>query len=348
VAATFGRSFWILDNITPLRQARKADSNHGGRWLYQPAVTVRIDNDSFSGTPLPPEEAAGQNPPNGAMIDYFLPAAASSVQLEIFDAQHNLVRRFSSERHSTKSEDGSSGGQMARKRQPPAVADRWLPKPEVLEKTAGMHRFVWNLTWGSSGGPVADEEAVDHDPAGPKVVPGRYEVQLTVDGQTQKEAAELKVIMDPRSMPTAEELEKQFQLAHQIFGESIPARRALTEMTSVQQQLMTMEQKLASQASPLKERMGETRAGVEKILNNKERVGPGLGMQEAYTGLTSALRVVEGGDREIPAQAIAVYHESSPEVKKRMAEWTEFKATTLTRLNQQLKEANLAPVAIAE
>ena len=86
VIATFGRAFWILDDITPLRQALQARTA-GGPWLYRPATAVRIDNDSFTGTPPPPEEPTAENPPSGAMIDYFLSSPASSVRLEIFDAQ---------------------------------------------------------------------------------------------------------------------------------------------------------------------------------------------------------------------------------------------------------------------
>jgi len=95
VIATHGRSFWILDNITPLRQA--TDVRKAAAWLYRPATAVRIDNAGFMGTPLPPEEPTAENPPNGAMIDYYLPKSAEHVKLEIFDAQHDLVRSFSSD-----------------------------------------------------------------------------------------------------------------------------------------------------------------------------------------------------------------------------------------------------------
>jgi photosystem II stability/assembly factor-like uncharacterized protein len=103
VIATHGRSFWILDNIAPLRQALEARKD-GGPWLYRPATAVRVDNDFFTGTPLPPEEPTAQNPPNGAVIDYFLPSAASAIRLEVFDAQQNLIRKFSSEDHSSESQ----------------------------------------------------------------------------------------------------------------------------------------------------------------------------------------------------------------------------------------------------
>src|SRR4029077_19016826 len=122
-------------------------------------------------------------------------------KLEIFDGQEKLVRRFSSE-------DRGAG-----KHPPLPVAERWFPKPEVIEKTAGMHRFVWNFTWGSSGGPSADEEAEYRNPSGPKVVPGVYQLRLTVDGRTQSQA--LEVVMDPRSPATREILQQQMELGQQ-------------------------------------------------------------------------------------------------------------------------------------
>src|ERR1700741_5305562 len=96
VVATHGRSFWILDNITPLRQIADAQEARGP-WLYRPAQTIRIDNDGFAGTPLPPEEPTAENPPNGAVIDYYLKSSAESVKLEIVDTKRNLTRTFSSD-----------------------------------------------------------------------------------------------------------------------------------------------------------------------------------------------------------------------------------------------------------
>jgi len=344
VIATFGRSFWVLDNITPLRQALDA-RKASGPWLYHPATAVRVDNDSFAGTPLPPEEPTAENPPNGAMIDYFLPSSASTVRLEVFDAQQNLVRKFSSEDH-------PSEEQSLPKYQPLPVAERWFTKPEVLEKTAGMHRFVWNLTWGNSGGPTADEDADYHNPSGPKAVPGIYQIRLTVDGKTQDQS--LQVVMDPRSPATSEVLAQQLQLGRRIFAETVEARRALAEIGSVQKQLADIQQKLPQQKSEaqgaqLKLALSEAQSAIGKILTNKERAADaGPGLQDAYTGLASALRVVEGGDRAVPSQAIAVYQESSQQIKARIADWAHFKQTRLAQLNQQLREAKLAPIAIAE
>jgi photosystem II stability/assembly factor-like uncharacterized protein len=334
VVATHGRSFWILDDITPLRQASEAGKANGW-WFYHPAAAFRVDNDSFAGTPLPPEEATAENPPNGAMIDYFLKSPANNVKLEIFDAENNLVRRFSSD-------DRATG-----KHPPLPVAERWFPKPEVIEKTAGMHRFVWNFAWGSSGGPSADEEAEYRNPSGPKVVPGVYQLRLTVDGRTQSQPLEVK--MDPRSPATREILEQQLQLGQQIFAETLEARRAMAEISSLQKKLTEMQEKPGEQKPALKAALAEAQAEIGKILTGKETAaGQGSGLQEAYTGLAAALRVVEGGDRAVPAQAIAVYKESSQHVKARIAEWSRFKQTKWPQLNQKLREGKLAPIAVSE
>jgi photosystem II stability/assembly factor-like uncharacterized protein len=333
VVATFGRSFWILDDIVPLRQAIEVGKANGP-WLYRPATAVRIDNDVFPGTPLPPEEPTAENPPNGAMIDYFLQSPASVVRLEIFDSQQNLVRKF------------SSAYEGVGKHAPLPVAERWFPKPEVVAKETGAHRFVWNFTWGSSGGPSADEDSEYRNPSGPKAIPGIYQVRLTVDGKTQDQP--LKIIMDPRSSATAEILQQQLQLGQQIFDETIEARRALAEINSVQKQLSDIQTKLGPQTTSLKLTLAEVQSGMDNILTNKKDDRKNPGLHDANTALASALAVVENGDRTTPSQAIAVYKESSQQVKTRIAEWSRFKETRLAQLNQQLREANLAPIAIAE
>ncbi len=325
VIATHGRSFWILDNITPLRQATEAVKADKSVWLFHPAVAIRVDSDTFAGTPLPPEEPTAENPPTGAVIDYYLKSAAGTVKLEIFDAKHKVVRSFSSE-------DKSPG-----KHEPLPVAERWLPKPEVLEKTPGMHRFVWDMTWGSSGGPDADEESEYRNPSGPKITPGIYELRLTVDGQSQNQS--LQVSMDPRSPATPKILVEQFQLGKQMFDETIQVRHALAEIHSVQKQLASAQQGLTGQKAVLKPALEQAESGLGKILANKDD-SQKLGLEDAYKNLASALRVVEGGDRSAPSQAVAVYKESSEQIRARMNEWTAFKRTKLPELNQQLRQAN--------
>jgi photosystem II stability/assembly factor-like uncharacterized protein len=341
IVATHGRSLWILDNITPLRQASEATKGTAG-WLYRPATAIRIDNDSFPGTPLPPDEPTAENPPNGAMIDYLLKSVAKDVQLEIFEAQQRLVRKFSSSGQI----EVRKGDQLNIVSAPLPVADRWLPKSQVLPTGAGAHRFVWDLMWRSSGGPVADEDAQFNNPSGPKALPGKYRIRLTVDGKTQDQS--LTIVMDPRSPATPEVLAQQLQVGLQLFDETVEPRRALAEIASVQKQLADREEKHGTASSELKSALAEADAEVGRILTRKDKPGQAPGLQDAYKDLASALRVVEGGDRAVPSQAIAVYNESVPHMKARIAEWTTYKQTKLAHLNQQLAAGNLTPITVSE
>jgi hypothetical protein len=170
--------------------------------------------------------------------------------------------------------------------------------------------------------------------------------------------------MDPRSPATPEVLTRQLELGRQIFGETIEARRALAEIGSVQKKLADvdrkLDQKLDQKPEPkleqqksetqdvhLKSAVEKAQAALVKILTSKENDGGGTaGLTDANMALASALRVVESGDREVPAQAIAVFQEASLQVKTRIAEWTQFKQTILSPLNEQLRKSNLAPIAI--
>ncbi len=330
VIATHGRSFWILDDITPLRQL--ADMQSAGSRLYRPATAIRVDNAGFLGTPLPPEEPTAENPPNGAIIDYFLHKPAQQVKLEIVDAQRNLILSFSSE------------DRTERQHPPMPIAERWLPKPPVLEKGAGMHRFVWNLAWGNAGG-EEDHESEYGAPRPPRAVPGNYELRLTVDGKTFTQP--LTVRMDPRSTATAQELEQQFNLGRQIFSDTQQCRKTMAEINSVQKQLADLQSKLAEHAD-LKASAAIAATDLEQILNGTKGPSVTTGLQNANSGLGAALRVVESSDREIPAQALNVYQDASEGLKLGVAKWSDFKINRLPQLNRELQSAGIQPIPIAE
>ena len=196
--ATHGRAFWILDDIAPLRQA-SAETGAKSVWLYAPAPGIRLNPERFSGTPLPPEEPAVKNPPDGAYIDYFLAAApADAVKLEILDGNGKSIRRFSSAATPPARRTGIS------------IADRWLTPPPGLTAKAGMNRFVWDLRYPSPG--EADDEEAEFSGfgGGPQVLPGAYRVRLTVDGKEQVQP--LAVKMDPRAKTTPADLAAQLAL----------------------------------------------------------------------------------------------------------------------------------------
>jgi photosystem II stability/assembly factor-like uncharacterized protein len=209
VIGTHGRSFWILDDITPLRQvtdALAASAVH----LYAPQETWRVQWSKYTDTPLPPDEPAGQNPPDGAVINYWLKSAPSSpVVIEILDGAGMVVRRFSSADPAPPITDIGNW---------PAY---WLRPVRVPSASAGMHRFVWDLRWtppnvfrffypiSATPGETAPE------PRGPWVVPGVYTVRLTAGSATQTQP--LTVKMDPRVTTPSAGIQEQFALSMRVY-----------------------------------------------------------------------------------------------------------------------------------
>jgi photosystem II stability/assembly factor-like uncharacterized protein len=210
VVGTHGRGIWILDDITPLRQLTTAAVSSADAHLFAPQRAWRFRWSKYPDTPLPPDEPAGQNPPDGALIHYYLKSGAPGpVTLEITTEGGELVRRFAS----TDPPEPPLEGQN--------VPSYWLRPPEVLSANAGLHRFVWDLHYPRPsvlrfGYPIS---AIPHDtpfePFGPWVVPGRYVVKLTVNGKTESQA--LTVAMDPRVATPPAEIELQFDLSMRLY-----------------------------------------------------------------------------------------------------------------------------------
>ncbi|MBO0725266.1 MAG: glycoside hydrolase, partial [Blastocatellia bacterium] len=140
VVGTHGRSFWILDDVTPLRQLNDQVAQSEA-FLFKPQTAIRIRRSANTDTPIPPEEPMGQNPPDGAIIDYYLKSDASDVTLEILDNQQRLVRRYSSKDEPEKINENQ---------QP--YPTYWFRPPRILSAKAGAQRFVWNLRYPSPQG----------------------------------------------------------------------------------------------------------------------------------------------------------------------------------------------------
>ena len=218
VIATFGRAFWVLDDVTPLRQwsAKVASAD---AWLFEPQTTYRVRPGSDEGTPLPLDEPQAENPPTGAVLDYYLKEKQTeAVQLEIFDAAGKLVRRYSSTDEVQKTNPDEIDIPMY-----------WVHDAEPLSAEAGMHRFVWDLRYAFAGARRRSRRGG----GGPLAVPGRYTVKLTAAGKTM--SAPLVVKMDPRVKTSTADLERQFQLASKLaagvgeFSAAVAAGRRFAE-----------------------------------------------------------------------------------------------------------------------
>jgi photosystem II stability/assembly factor-like uncharacterized protein len=233
VVATHGRAFWILDDLTPLRQyteeVAKKDS-----FLYTPATAYRMQ--AGASGERHPSKRTGQNPPAGAVIYYFLkdaPKPETEAKMEILDASGKVIRKYSSTEYNTLEE--------------PADPDDKKPEKE-LKPEAGLNRFVWDLRY----------EEARHIPGyylyeygggarGPVAVPGRYQVRLTVGAQTQ--TADFEVKLDPRVKVSQADLEAQFNLLIQTRDELSRVYDTVNQIQDVRSQLSGLKRRLPENAS---------------------------------------------------------------------------------------------------
>jgi hypothetical protein len=199
VIATHGRSFWVLDDIASLRQTG-ADPSRDATRLFEPSVAIHVRPAGFTGTPLPKDEPTAENPPFGARIDYTLATSPKQpVRLAIFDANGQLVRRYSSADTMPKHDPAVAG-----------IAPEWFVAPSVLATTPGLHRFIWPLRYPAL--PAIAEGSAYAD--GAWAPPGNYSVELTLDGQTYKQP--LTVVPDPRVKLPADAYAQQFAFTRKV------------------------------------------------------------------------------------------------------------------------------------
>ncbi|MGE5833976.1 MAG: hypothetical protein ACM4AI_05815, partial [Acidobacteriota bacterium] len=215
VAGTHGRGFWILDNVTPLRQQAELQAAKNA-FLYKPATGIRVRFAMNDPTPWPPELPAGENPPPGALVDYYLPTAASGeVKLEILNAGGKVIRTYSSNdpvRNPDPARDPVAYNKLCQ--QTPTLPDCGLPlywpaPQQVLSTQAGHHRFSWDMRYDPVGGGGGGRGggaggAVPRRTYGgvnsPWVPPGSYTARLTVDGKPSSQPIVVKI--DPRVKQT--------------------------------------------------------------------------------------------------------------------------------------------------
>ncbi|HZR55848.1 MAG TPA: glycoside hydrolase [Terriglobales bacterium] len=341
IVATHGRSFWILDNITPLRQISESLANSDA--LFKPAAAYRVRRDTNTDTPIPADEPTGENPPSGAIIDYILAHGATGpVTLEILDAQGKLVRSYSSMDKPAQSEE---------ELEKQLIPLYWLRPARSLSTQAGMHRWIWDLHYPAPTStrheyPIA---AVPHDtpraPLGPKVLPGKYTVKLTVNEHSF--SAPLTVKMDPRVKVSAAALQQQFQFEMRLASMLTSSSEALMEARSVLDQL----KKLSTQAKkPTSGEIHNLQTKIEKILEDREN-SPEAGEQEAtLTKVNGAVNALYGtGESADAAPTMAqskATEEAEHELASVMKEWEQLKNADLPALNRQLRSMSLPEISL--
>ncbi|HVS38298.1 MAG TPA: hypothetical protein VMS17_22260 [Gemmataceae bacterium] len=325
VVATHGRSFWILDDMNPLRQLddkiAAADA-----YLFRPQAAVRVHWNNNTDTPLPPDEPAAKNPPDGAILDYYLKKKPQGpVTFEILSDTGTLVRRFSS--------DDKPAPVLEKDLDVPTY---WVRPTAVLSAEAGVHRFVWDLHYPPPEGtgrsyPIA---AVVHDtpaePRGPWVLPGQYTVRLTVGGDQYEQP--LTVKMDPRVTTPANGLRRQYILSMRCCEDIWAAQQALRELRALRAELKESMEKTkeesARQELAARDEKAAALEGVSRGRAERRRGQRGAAsLSRVIEDETRLLEILQGADATPTAQVEKVFDEVQDSLATLLADWAKLKST---------------------
>jgi hypothetical protein len=319
VVGTHGRSFWILDDMTPLRQlnAKAATSE---TFLFKPKLTYRFRRDRNTDTPLPPEEPAGKNPPDGAIINYRLGAdSGTPVVLEILDATGKTIRTFSSA-DSVEPVDTHLN-----------VPTYWVRPQQRLAATRGTHRFVWDLHY-------PPPQVLAHDypisaiygdtprtPLGPAVLPGTYTVRLSANGQRLTQP--LTIRMDPRVQITDAGLRLQRDIGVRMNEAISRDFAALSEVRAQRVVLRTTRE--GAKAKELADSLVALDSALARVENGAQAANA-VGLVTLNEQLAGILDTVEGADAEPTTQIVAAASDLEKSLAAALAQWSDIKRTRLS------------------
>lgn len=330
VIATHGRGFWILDDVSPLRQLDGGDDTR----LFAPAAAVRYRQASFLGTPLPKDEPIAANPRSGARIDYRLAAAPKApLQLSIYDAQGTLVRRYSSA-------DAAPPPDLAKIN----YAPEWAQAPSTLAATPGLHRFFWPLRWATQKAkPDAYEDGV-------WAAPGAYAIELVVDGQRYRQG--LTIAPDPRIDLPASAYAEQFALARRVEALQVRLAVANDAAGALRKRVVERRADAAPEAASALDAFAEKLAGVSGARPapnpyNAWSSPPKRVETLAFLGqsLEELMSAVDGADAAPSPDARAGYEKLAPLCERALAAWSVFERDEVPALDRALLAAHAAPLA---
>ena len=328
IVATHGRSFWVLDDITPLRQldATTADAS---AHLFTPSPAYRMHYPDQVDSRHP----VGENPPSGAIIDYYLKdAPKGEVTIQIYDSKGKLVRRLSSVENQ---EDI----------QPPEWPDQ-VREVKTIPTAAGLNRYVWNLRYDD---PVKVPGAFysGNGPRGPLAIPGKYEIRLSYDGKTQ--TAPLEIVADPRVKLASADFEKQFDLSNQVYQSVSTLHGAINQIRDLKAQIQLLDKRfqgdakmqamlkaadnLAAKLSAVEEKMiqvnmkgSEANLAFPNMLNEE---------------LDSFASSVESADAAPTAQQYQIYKILSGKLEAQMSLLDQIISTDVTGVSDAAKKENV-------
>jgi len=336
VAATHGRGFWILDNITPLREFNR---NNKETELFKPQTALRVRYSLNPDTPLPPDEPAGENPPDGAMIDYFLAKTVNDpVTIEIKDSKGASVRKYSSNDPPQKYDPKKL-----------RIPEYWIRPLQTVSSEAGMHRFLWDMHYA----PVPDVEpeypisAVYRNTAprstSPWVAPGNYTVTLIVGDQSFTQP--LTVQMDPRVKTSAANLQEQFALSWQLYQLRIKLAPIGEKFEEISDQLTKLKARAAERP--------DVTANLEAFAQTLTKFGPPHprpGAPPSFFVLQSTERLfdeIQAADVAPTAAVKTATADLQTKVGPAMEAWKKLIDVDLPALNEQLKSAGFEEIKIS-
>jgi len=340
VAGTHGRGYWILDNLTPFRQAaeaRKAQAA-GSAYLFEPATAVRVRFGTNEPTPWPPELPAGENPLPGGIIDYTLAKDASApVTLDIVDAAGKVVRHYSSDdrvRNPNPALDPVAYDKVCQ--QTPGAPDCALPlywpaAPIRLSTKAGFHRFTWDLHFDPIGeDPDAGDEgatgAVPHhtydQPYSPWAPPGNYTVRLTVDGKRLTQPLTLR--LDPRVKTPAAGLAQLASVTRETYDAAVAAHVAYEEARAASARLEGTNSALKAQIDSIAP--AETEARRRPGFGPPGGTAPPPTLESVSNALMAAAMAMQGADVTPTAGQVATAAKARAEARDVTQKWVGLKA----------------------
>ena len=333
IVATHGRGFWILDNITSLRQL---NTNQREDLLFKPQTALRVRANLNTDTPLPPDEPSGENPPDGAMIDYFLSKdARGPVTIEIKDGKGQSVRKYS-----------SADAPLKPNPKRLKIPSYWIRPPQSVSTKAGMRRFLWDMHYT----PVPDVEPefpisatyrnTAPEATSPLVAPGDYTVTLTANGKTFSRP--LTVAMDPRVKTSAADLQEQFDLSWKLYQLRLRLAPIGKRFDNIAEQLTKLKAR-AAERPDVTQKLEVFAQTLMKFGPPHPRPGapPSLFVLESTTRLFNE---IESADAAPIAAVKAAVADLETKVGPMMDAWHKLLESDLPALNQQLKQAGFLEI----
>jgi photosystem II stability/assembly factor-like uncharacterized protein len=358
VVATHGRGFWILDDITPLRQLGR-NTIEAEAFLFKPQTATRVRWNMGTDTPLPPDEPAGENPPDGAIIHYALKSdAAGPVTLEILDAAGRVIRRYASTDPVEKIDPATV-----------PVPIYWYRPPQTLGATAGMNRFLWDMRYqplpgGGGRGGLPISATPFNTVSTPNAIwapPGKYSVRLTANGKSITQPLTLRI--DPRVKTSAAEIARISELSVSLNEGALWSQAAVLQVRAVRTAVKTLIEK-AGQAPIAKEltEFDKTAAALEGAGavgagqrgaggGAPQRSGAGAaGGQDTISGignsLTPLMTSLQAADAAPPDALAAAIADRLRALNVLKGKWNGFKTTDLVGMNARLKAAGLPAIEV--